>query len=121
MAIIKCKMCGGDLNILPDSSTAECEYCGSLQTLPRVSDDRLTSFYERANDLRMSHEFDKAVEIYEKIIEENPTDSDAYWSMVLCQYGIDYVEEVKGGPRKPTINIPSSTAAPSSMPTSSRS
>lgn len=83
MAILKCKMCGGVLAITPDATVAECEYCGSMQTLPQVRDDRLTSFYERANDLRMSHEFDKAVEIYEKIIEENPTDADAYWSMVL--------------------------------------
>lgn len=104
MAILKCKMCGGALAPAPDSTIAECEYCGSLQTLPRVSDDRLGSLYERANDLRMSHEFDKAIEVYEKIIEENPTDADAYWSMVLCKYGIEYVEEYKGAPRKPTIN-----------------
>lgn len=104
MAIFKCKMCGGTLEILPGAGVAECQYCGSMQTLPKVEDDRLTSFYERANDLRMSHEFDKAAEIYEKIIEENPEDADAYWSMVLCRYGIEYVEETKGGIRKPTIN-----------------
>lgn len=104
MAIIKCKMCGGDLKIVEGASTAECEYCGSVQTLPRVSDDRLSGLYERANDLRISHEFDKAMEIYEKIIEENPDDADAYWSMVLCRYGVDYVEETPGGVRKPTIN-----------------
>ena len=66
MAILKCKMCGGDLLITDGSTIAECEYCGSIQTLPRVNDDRLASFYERANDLRMSHEFDKAVEICKK-------------------------------------------------------
>ena len=104
MAVLKCKMCGGVLSIAPGITISECEYCGSMQTLPRVSDDRLASFYERANDLRMSHEFDKAVEIYEKIIEENPTDADAYWSMLLCEYGIEYVEEAKSGVRKPTIN-----------------
>jgi len=104
MAVFKCKMCGGELEIVPGSSTAECEYCGSKQTLPRVSDDRLAALYERANDLRMSHEFDKAIETYEKIIEENPTDADAYWSMVLCRYGIQYVEETTSGTRKPTIN-----------------
>ena len=26
MAVIKCKMCGGDLNIIPGESVAECEY-----------------------------------------------------------------------------------------------
>ncbi len=102
MALFKCKMCGGALEVTADSTITQCEYCGSQQTLPRVNDERLASFYERANDLRMSHEFDKAAEIYEKIIEENPTDADAYWSMTLCRYGIDYVQE--GSTRKPTIN-----------------
>lgn len=104
MAVMKCKMCGGTLEIVADSSVAQCEYCCSVQTLPKVTDERLASFYERANDLRMSHEFDKAAEIYERIIEEAPDDADAYWSMVLCRYGIEYVEETRGGPRKPTIN-----------------
>ena len=27
MAIIKCKMCGGDLNIEAGMTVAECEYC----------------------------------------------------------------------------------------------
>lgn len=104
MALFKCKICGGDLAVTADMSVAECEYCGSMQTLPKVNDERLASFYDRANDLRMGHEFDKAAEIYEKIIEENPTDADAYWSMVLCRYGIEYVEESATSGRKPTIN-----------------
>lgn len=28
MSIIKCKMCGGDLNLIEGVSTAECEFCG---------------------------------------------------------------------------------------------
>ena len=102
MAIMKCKMCGGDLAVIADITVAECEYCGCMQTLPKVNDERLAGYYERANDLRMNHEFDKAIESYEKIIEENPTDADAYWAMTLCRYGIDYVESE--GTRKPTIN-----------------
>ena len=34
MAIIKCKMCGGDLNLTEGVSIAECEWCGSVQTVP---------------------------------------------------------------------------------------
>ncbi len=104
MSVIKCKMCGGNLEITQGSTVAECEYCGSIQTLPRVSDERLAGLYERANDLRMCNEFDEAIKVYEKIIDENPQDSDAYWSMALCKYGVNYVEEMKGAPRKPTIN-----------------
>ena len=28
MATLKCKKCGGDLNIIPDTTVCECEYCG---------------------------------------------------------------------------------------------
>ncbi len=36
MAIIKCKMYGGDLEIHEDSSACECEYCGTKQTVPKI-------------------------------------------------------------------------------------
>jgi len=36
MAIIKCKMCGGDLTLMEGQSVAECEYCGSRQTAAAV-------------------------------------------------------------------------------------
>lgn len=29
MSVIKCKMCGGDLELIAGSSVAVCEYCGS--------------------------------------------------------------------------------------------
>ena len=34
MAVIKCKMCGGDLILIEGQTVAECEYCGSRQTVP---------------------------------------------------------------------------------------
>jgi len=34
MAIIKCKMCGGDLALVAGQSVATCEYCGTAQTVP---------------------------------------------------------------------------------------
>ena len=36
MAVIKCKMCGGDMEISPEKTFGVCEYCGSTMTLPRV-------------------------------------------------------------------------------------
>ena len=29
MAVLKCKMCGGDLVLEPDQTVVECEYCGT--------------------------------------------------------------------------------------------
>ena len=40
MAIIKCKMCGGDLTLVEGQSVAECEYCGSRQTVPVADNEK---------------------------------------------------------------------------------
>lgn len=36
MAVIKCKMCCGDLVIEPGSAVAECEFCGIKQAANKV-------------------------------------------------------------------------------------
>ncbi len=104
MTIFKCKMCGGDLEITPGSTVCECEYCGTQQTLPKLDDDRRANMYDRANHFRRANEFDKAMSMYEKILEEDKTDSEAYWSIVLCRYGIEYVEDPATHKRVPTVN-----------------
>ena len=104
MTIFKCKMCGGDLEITPGSTVCECEYCGTQQTLPRLDDDRRANMYDRANHFRRANEFDKAMSMYETILEEDKTDSEAYWSLVLCRYGIEYVEDPATHKRVPTVN-----------------
>ncbi|MBQ1685574.1 MAG: hypothetical protein II072_08705, partial [Clostridia bacterium] len=104
MAAFKCKMCGGDLIIEQGSTVAECEYCGSKQTLPKLDDDRRANLYDRANHFRRNNEFDKAAGIYEQILNEDTTDAEAYWSLVLCRYGIEYVEDPATRKRVPTVN-----------------
>ncbi len=34
MIALKCKMCGGDLHPEEKATTCECEFCGTLQTIP---------------------------------------------------------------------------------------
>ena len=104
MAVIKCKMCGGNLNIEEGMTVATCEYCGTEQTLPRLDDDRKANLYDRANHFRRNNDFDKAMGIYETILNEDNTDSEAYWSLVLCRYGIEYVEDHATHKRVPTVN-----------------
>ena len=104
MSIFKCKMCGGDLVITEGISIAECEYCGSKQTLPKLDDEKRANLYDRANHFRRNNEFDKAMGIYEQILNEDNTDAEAYWSLVLCCYGIEYVEDPSSHKRIPTVN-----------------
>lgn len=104
MALFKCKMCGGNLEILDQESIAECDSCGTNQTIPRLNDERVERLYQRANHLRRNNEYDKAAELYEEILTEGEADAEAYWSLVLCRYGIEYVEEPRTFRRIPTVN-----------------
>lgn len=104
MAIYKCKMCGGALEINNNETVATCEYCGTQQTLPKLDDDKRANLYDRANHFRRNNEFDKAMGIYEQILNEDNTDAEAYWSLVLCRYGIEYVEDPASHKRIPTVN-----------------
>lgn len=56
----KCKMCGGDLDITEGSTTCECEYCGTIQTVPSADNEKKINLFNRANRLRFASEFDKA-------------------------------------------------------------
>ena len=104
MALFKCKMCGGALEINNNETVATCEYCGTQQTLPKLDDDKRANMYDRANHFRRNNEFDKAMGIYEQILNEDNTDAEAYWSLVLCRYGIEYVEDPASHKRIPTVN-----------------
>lgn len=104
MIIYKCKMCGGNLNIQEGEKTAVCEYCQTQQTVPSTSDEKRVNLFNRANHYRQICEFDKALVIYEHILEEDGNDAEVYWSIVLCRYGIEYVEDPVTKERKPTIN-----------------
>ncbi len=104
MAVFKCKMCGGPLEFQGKETVAVCEYCGTKQTLPRLDSDRRRNLYDRANHFRRSNEYDRAAGIYEQILNEDQEDAEAYWSLVLCRYGIEYVEDEETHRRIPTVN-----------------
>lgn len=104
MAIFKCKMCGGSLEVEKGQTICECEYCGTKQTVSATDDEIVTNLYNRANNLRIKCEFDKAQEIYEKIVAKNPNEAEAYWGIVFCKYGIEYVEDPNTYKRVPTCH-----------------
>lgn len=104
MAFFKCKMCGGTVEFEQGATVGVCDSCGTKQTLPRLDDDKKANLYDRANHFRRNNEYDKAIGIYEHILSEDNTDPEAYWSLVLCRYGIEYVEDPATHRRVPTVN-----------------
>ena len=93
MAIIKCKMCGGDIELSEDRTYGTCDSCGSIVTLPKIDDEQRAAAFNRGNHFRRMGEFDKALAVYERIVQEDDTDAEAHWCCALCRFGIEYVED----------------------------
>ena len=104
MAVFKCKMCGGQLDIENNVGVIECEYCGSKQTVSVCSDEETQNLLNRANTLRLRAEFDKAETVYEQIINKKPNEAEAYWGVILCKYGVEYVVDPATNKRIPTCH-----------------
>jgi tetratricopeptide (TPR) repeat protein len=104
MIEFKCKICGGNLELEQVAKIATCSSCGSTHSLPNLENDKVRNLFERANQLRLNHEFDKAMGVYETIVTENPTDPETSWSLVLCRYGVEYVEDPKTNKRMITTH-----------------
>ena len=102
---LQCRCCGGGLVEIEGSNrVAKCQFCGRKQSIPIFSDEKRANQFSRAEQLRKNNDYDKAISLYERLIEEDPTDPEAFWSMVLCRYGIEYVKDPRSGEQKPTVN-----------------
>ena len=104
MSIFKCKMCGGTLEVSEGTTVCECEYCGTTQTLPKTDNEQTINMLNRASHFRQQCEFDKAMEIYEKLLDSVENDSEIYWQIVLCRYGIEYVDDPLTKKKIPTCH-----------------
>lgn len=102
--ILKCKMCGGDIKQIEGTNTGRCLYCKSVMTLPSLDNERIVNLYNRANDLRLNSDFDKAKEIYETILKIDNNQVEAHWGLLLCKYGVEYVDDPKTKTKIPTCH-----------------
>lgn len=104
MNILKCKICGGDLEVAAGARIGTCQYCGTTITLPTLDSDQKTRLFNRANNYRLGCDFDKAYDAYKAITEEDTSEAEAYWGMLLSEYGIEYVDDEKSGKKIPTCH-----------------
>lgn len=91
--ILKCKICGGDIDVIEDKSFGTCLYCGCAMTFPKLDDEQRAVMFNRGNQYRRMGEFDRAVSAYEQILREDETDAEAHWCCALSRFGIEYVED----------------------------
>ncbi len=58
----------------------------------------------RAEHFRRANDFDRAIAAYEAIVQEDSTDAEAYWGIVISRFGIEYVEDPATHERIPTCH-----------------
>ena len=104
MSVFKCKMCGGTLDIKEGMTVCKCGYCGSVQTVPQLDTEKKINLFSRANRLLRACEFDKASGVFETIVSEYPEEAEAYWGLLLCKFGIEYVDDPGTGKKVPTCH-----------------
>lgn len=104
MAVFKCKMCDGNLNVVEGHTICVCPYCDTQQTVPSDSSEKKVNLFNRANRLRCDSEFDKAAGVYENIVAEFKEEAEAYWGLCLCKFGIEYVDDPNTGKKIPTCH-----------------
>lgn len=97
-------MCGGDITIEKDTYVATCDYCGSTITLPKIDSDKKLRMFNRANQYRINCEYEKAYDTYKAIVDEDETEAEAYWGMILSEYGVEYIEDPISKKRIPTCH-----------------
>ena len=107
MAFIRCKMCGGRLDVDEGVVVTNCQSCGTRQTVPSVEDEKKIKLFERANTVRMSCEFDRALGVYKEIAQSYSEEAEAYWGILLCKYGIEYVDDPESNKKIPLCHRPS--------------
>jgi len=94
--IYKCKLCGEDLEEADGSSLVTCSCCGNEQAVPNLSSPEIVNLFNNAVGLWRNNDLDSAQAFFNYVIENGDTDPEVYWMLLLCQYGVDYIEAPPG-------------------------
>jgi len=91
MKLIDCTTCGGELEVF--GNNYRCKNCNNVYEITEnISEEEIIKL-NMANSSRTRLLFDDALEIYEQILDKNPTSSEANWGAFLCDYGIIYEKD----------------------------
>ena len=102
--IYKCKLCGGQLEINDGDKLTTCPYCGSIQTIPNLEDEKINRLFERGNELIRNCQFDDAINKFEEILSLRNDDPEVYWSLLMAKFGVIYEKDPYTGNMIPTIH-----------------
>lgn len=94
---IICATCGHPNNIScqEGQSTYQCECCERIHSIPK-DEEKYSTLYDRATDLRLNNCFDQAIATYNMILDQDDTNEEAHFWIAMCRYGVNYVKDEEG-------------------------
>ncbi len=101
-----CSICGGIIKPDETKTTGSCLGCGHSSAYPTAD----IKVLNRITYLRNTFRFDEAQKFAEDLTVKHPDDSESFWALLLCEYGIQYVRE--GNVRYPVCRKDVSEMAP---------
>lgn len=85
---IKCPSCGGRLQIPTDRESVSCMYCGTKILIEDVLSKKMDfdpkNYLELAYSEQNSGNYDQALVNYNKFLEHNPKDENAWFGKAIC-------------------------------------
>ncbi len=99
---LNCSGCGAALNY-SGKMVCKCEYCGVTNFLSGESIKNSNRF-NRANEERQKCNFDKAIDLYDDLLDEMAPTTDILWGKTLCIFGVEYVEDPVSSEYMPTLH-----------------
>ena len=105
MAVMNCKMCGTPLFVMDGMLTRECTTCKTVQTVPKNISNENLDMINRASSFRQAGDYDKAMKIYKDLVAREQ-DAELFWGLVLCRYGVHYVDDPNSGRKIPACDNP---------------
>ena len=82
-----------------------CESCGNRYDVPLdEKKEQFLNLYSRADDAWDHKDFEEASELYQQILNQDNSQSEAHFGLVLCKYGITYETDPVTGKKMPNCN-----------------
>ncbi len=100
--VLQCETCGAVLIYAEDGMSAVCSACDNKYFFQQEKSQALILALNRANRYRLNNNFDDAITEYRLVTDQNPTDAEAHWGLLISTYGIEYVEDPRTHRHIPT-------------------
>jgi len=95
--VVSCSCCGRQMVFPSECVLLECPACGTRNARPRSTGAEL-NILKRAVDQRLACDFHNAEKSYQHVLLEYPAEHEALWGLLLCHYGVEYVDEDEPAP-----------------------